>query len=85
MFHGKQVFLDTALGGFASFGIIWLLFWLFIVLVGLIMIILISKNNSKHRKYSQAGSAVKILKERFARGEIDEDEYRAKKEILEED
>ena len=85
VYHDDRGFFDTAIGGVASFGIIWLLICIVLIVGTVVIIGLIIKNNHKHRGYAQSNEALKILKERFARGEIDEDEYRAKKKVLEED
>lgn len=83
--HDRYGFFDSAFDGIASFGVILLLLLLLIVIGGLVFIGFIMKNNHKHRSYSHSHSALRILKERLARGEINEDEYRAKKKMLEEE
>ncbi len=52
-----------------------------IVIVFLFIIVkLIMNNNSKN--VNESDSAMKILNERFARGEINEEEYKEKKSLL---
>lgn len=59
--------------------------WLiWIVLVGVVIYLIINRNNSS-RDYSNSSNhntPLEILKERYAKGEISEEEYIRKKEIL---
>lgn len=64
---------------------IWIIMMLLIIVGGIFVIVYIVRNNNKRREWSTSASALKILKERFARGEIDIHEYRERKEILEKD
>lgn len=67
-------------------GWFWLLVLLFVVIVGLLVYLLL---RSPQNRYSSGSSgrttdeALRILNERFARGEISEEEYLRRKELLE--
>lgn len=81
--HGMMERMN-GFGGLMSFmGIIWLIMILLIVIGGISLIVYIVRNNQKRRDWPTSNRALSILKERFARGEIEEDEYLAKKEVLE--
>ncbi|QTA38030.1 SHOCT domain-containing protein [Thermosipho ferrireducens] len=60
------------------FGLLWALLWI-VVIVGTILIIvkLFSKTS-----FSNSDNALKILKSRFARGEISEEEFVKMKKLL---
>ncbi len=69
------------MGGWGM-GWIMLLFWI-LVLVGLILIIKwLLQMTSGDKKLTGGGSAIDILKERYARGEIDKTEFQAIKKDL---
>ena len=74
---------EYMMGGFGGIAIIWIILWLLIIVGGILVVMFILRNNNKHRNWSTSSSALNILKERFARGEIDESEYKEKKEVLE--
>lgn len=80
--HGY--FMDNFMGSFGIFGIIWAVMWLAIIVGGIILIVYIVRRSNEKDKGS-ANHAIRILQERFARGEIDEHEYREKKQILDEE
>lgn len=81
--YGNMMGRMPGLGGMGWIGMIWIIMMLIIVVGAVFLIVYIVKNNNKRRDWSTSSNAVNILKERFARGEIDEDEYIAKKEVLE--
>ena len=69
------------MGGWGM-GWIMLLFWI-LVLVGLILIIKwLLQMTSEDKKLTGGGRAIDILKERYARGEIDKAEFQAIKKDL---
>ncbi|MCU6481807.1 SHOCT domain-containing protein [Arthrobacter sp. A2-55] len=63
-----------------------MLIWTALVVAGLvvltIVIVRLLRGEGGHAKGSSAASALEILNERFARGEIEEDEYRRRRETL---
>jgi len=80
--HGY--YMDNFMGNFGFFGILWIIIWLAIIIGGIILVIYILRRGNESKKGSSL-HAIKILQERFARGEIDELEYQEKKRILEEE
>lgn len=58
-----------------------------IVILALIVtgIYLFVRRNSDSQQESSTNRSLEILQERFAKGEIDEEEYRRRKRVLEED
>jgi len=69
----------------------WIMMFIFIILVVLIVYFFMDSKNSKsgsdngsgsYRERSSEEKALEILNERFARGEIDEEEYQSKKKHL---
>lgn len=75
--------------GFGGWGIFGMLFQLAIV-VGVIYLVVylfqsvFNRNNSTSNYRPEEKTILQILEERFARGEIDEEEYKQKKKILKE-
>ncbi len=60
-------------------GILWLLFWAAVIVVGIVLL------RRYLRSRPQVGDpAVAVLGERYARGEINEDEYRQRLAVLRE-
>lgn len=80
--HGY--FMDF-MGGFGIFSIIWVLMWLTIIIGGIVLIVYLIRKSSDKQYKGTSNDAIQILQERFARGEIDEMEYKEKKRILEEE
>jgi putative membrane protein len=68
--------------GWGGFGVLWMtLFWIGIVL----LIVWAVRQFSRDRTGSEGSSdrALDILKERYARGEIDQDEFEERRRTLE--
>jgi len=63
---------------------IMLIFWVIIIALVVFVIVKLTKK-PKQEQWTIEKDALDILKERLARGEIDENEYRRLKEILEDD
>lgn len=60
-------------------GILWLLFWAAVIIVGIVLLRRYVRSRPK-----VGDSAVAVLGERYARGEINEDEYRQRLGVLRE-
>ncbi|WP_130806087.1 SHOCT domain-containing protein [Senegalia massiliensis] len=73
MYYGFQEMLSNML-------IVWLIPIVLLLIIG-ISLFMIRKNNKKNSKESNS-SALEILNERYAKGEIDEEEYNRKKNNL---
>lgn len=68
------------MGGF-GFGGIFMILWWILIIVGIVMLVKWVLGSPASQGGS-AGKALDILKERYARGEIDEQEYQKKKQDL---
>lgn len=64
--------------GFGGFGFIWMaLFW-----IGVILLVVWVVRKPQDTTHSPRRSALEILEERFARGEIDADEFATRRQQL---
>lgn len=61
--------------GFMGLGMVF--FWVFLI-AGTVWLVLTLSGQATQRREDDRGSAVRILEERVARGEIDVDEYKAR-------
>ena len=61
-------------------GLVWLL--VLVAIAGLVVWLVVRASNPSSATGSDTGSARRILAERFARGEIDEDEYIRRRDLL---
>ena len=61
-------------------GLMWI-FWI-VVILGIIFIVKTLSTTDKESKYLDAKKPLEILKERYARGEIDESEFEQKRDDL---
>ena len=68
-------------GGGWMFGLVHLLWWMLIV-VGLVVLARWLLDTGRRRRGSGRDRALDILRERFARGEIDKTEFEARKQDL---
>lgn len=71
---------------FDGFGFLWGGMWLMmfapIIITVLVVILVVKLVQGNKNNNTQEDPSVKILKERLAKGEIDEEEYKRKMELL---
>jgi len=70
-------------GGGDVFGFLWMIFWLVIVIMGIVALVRWLGYGHRRGWHDHGRSAVDILKERYAKGEIDKKEFEDKKKDLE--
>ena len=68
-------------GGWVAMSLVMVLFWA-LVIFAVVAIFRGTGRNTRGHGSDEQRDAMTILDERFARGEIDEDEYRARREVL---
>jgi putative membrane protein len=68
-------------GGF-GFGWIFMILWAMLIIIGIVVLVKWISAPSAAEKHSGESRALNILKERYARGEIDEQEFQKKKHDL---
>ena len=75
MYYGWNNMMD----GFGAFGFLpMILFWILLICV----VIAIARHHGKHGHYQDSKTPIDILKERYAKGEIDKKEFEEKKKDL---
>lgn len=83
MYYGNPWGMMGGFGLFAGLGaIISLLFWVLIILLIVRLIRRASRKGNWHRVWGEK-DAMEILRERFARGEINKEEFEERKRALE--
>jgi putative membrane protein len=70
-------------GGWGPLGFLWPLLWLVVILIVVGAIVRARHHGHRHWWHDHGNSALDILKERYAKGEIDKKEYEEKKKDLE--
>lgn len=69
-------------GGYGMFGGGGLLGLIIIVIVGYLFIKYFDENRNNANTFSRKSNAIDLLNERYAKGEIDEEEYTKRKNVL---
>lgn len=69
------------MGGF-GFGGFFMILWWILIIIGIVVLVKWLLGSSASPAGGSSGKALDILKERYARGEIDEQEYLKKKQDL---
>lgn len=72
------------MGWGAGMGLGWifmLLFWIFLI-AGTVWLVLAASGQAGRQAGTERGAALRILEERLARGEIDTDEFNARKSAI---
>lgn len=74
------------MGGYFGFGwLFMLLFWVFVVAGTVWLVLAIARSQGTAGPTAEGGSrALRILEERLARGEIDTEEFRTRRAVIEE-
>ncbi len=71
----------TGWGGWVAMSVVMVLFWALVVFA-VVALFRGSGRRPRDDRSAEQRDAMAILDERFARGEIDEDDYRARREVL---
>lgn len=79
--------MNFGFGALGGFGFIFMIFWWVLIIAGIVALVRWlmnqSSNTRDHKSSSSAnGSVLEILKERYARGDIDKREFEEKKKDL---
>jgi putative membrane protein len=65
-----------------GFGFLWMALWMALFWVGVILLVVWAVRQSSSREAEPRNSALDILEERFARGEVDTEEFEARRRDL---
>ncbi|WP_438311560.1 SHOCT domain-containing protein [Sporosarcina sp. FA9] len=69
--------------GYSNYGLFWIVITGVLLLIILFLVYkLIQRNKQSPREFEIANKALHILKERYARGELTDEEFTRKKEVL---
>lgn len=74
--------MNFGFGSFGGFGFIFMLLWWILIIAGIVALIRWLTSQS-HETHTSAKSALNIVQERYAKGEIDKKEFEEKKKDLE--
>ncbi|HHU78701.1 MAG: SHOCT domain-containing protein [Caldicoprobacterales bacterium] len=85
--HGRRWFSDMIPMRVLGSGLLMMLLWVLLIIGIIFLVVRLSRSNSDSRYVHQArqDNAVNILRERFARGEISQEEYEERLKILKEE
>lgn len=70
------------MGSWGVLGPIFMIFWLIVIVAIIVAVIWLARSALYHEAKSSRSSALDILDERYARGEINHDEYLEKKQHI---
>ncbi len=70
-------------GGWSIFGFLWMILWWAVIIIGIIALVRWLGHGRHHGWHDHGHSALDILKERYAKGEIDKKEFEERKKDLE--
>jgi len=78
--------MDGMMGGYSGFGWLFMLLFSVFVVAGTVWLVLaIARSQGTAGRTADSGShALRILEERLARGEIDTEEFRTRRAVIEE-
>ncbi|HEY4599932.1 MAG TPA: SHOCT domain-containing protein [Cerasibacillus sp.] len=71
--------------GYGWFGVFWMIIFILLIIALIYLVVKVIQNNKHENEKSAPNDALNILKERYAKGEITDEEYEHKKRILKED
>jgi len=80
-YNSTNNMMNFGFGHFGGFGWIFMILWWVLIIAGIVALIKWLTNQS-HSTHNQEKSALDVLRERYAKGEIDKAEFEAKKKDL---
>lgn len=83
MWHGMAGWWDNGWGGGLAFGVAHLLWWAALIVAVVLIVRWLGGDRRNRHGPAPQDRALSILKERYARGEIDKAEFDAKRRDLE--